>query len=440
MPTRKRTKISEKQISLTWRRLLGKKLTTVQGKRLRVIYPGRANADNGPDFRDAVIVVNEANLIKGDIEIHVRSSDWYSHKHHCDAEYDNVILHVVAQHNAGSTTLTRSSKYVPVLCLSHEPWYQAYLMPYHQLACSQVTKWRDKQALMGILDIEGEERFKQKADLFRANLHYQGAGQVLFQGMMRALGYSKNALPFEELARRVPLSFIEKTELRESLVLKQAWLLGMAALLPFQRLHKKFPKEGEFQRLELTWQAIGKAVKTMNEGDWHLSHVYPNNFPVRRIVAQSYLLQRYCREGLLMGMLRLVRDAPLVAGYRTMEDGLIVFGDDYWREHFDFDSGAKTRGSALLGHSKIAEIMINVMLPFAFSWGEIVGELRLKEKVIELYKHYPKIAENGITRHMTRQICLEGVSGFTACHQQGLIHIFRSYCREGKCSQCPLLN
>lgn len=141
-----------------------------------------------------------------------------------------------------------------------------------------------------------------------------------------------------------------------------------------------------------------------------------------------------------MGMLRLVRDAPLVTGYRTMEDGLIIFGDDYWREHFDFDSGAKTRRSALLGHSKIAEIMINVMLPFAFAWGEIVGEERLKEKAIELYNHYPKIAGNGITRHMARQICLEGVSGFTACHQQGLIHIFRSYCREGKCSQCPLLN
>lgn len=96
MITRKRIKISEKQLSLVWQRLLGKKLTTEEGKHLRVIYLGRLNGDNGPDFRDAVIAMNEPNLIKGDIEIHVKSSDWYGHGHHSDPEYNNVILHVVA--------------------------------------------------------------------------------------------------------------------------------------------------------------------------------------------------------------------------------------------------------------------------------------------------------------------------------------------------------
>jgi len=439
MITRKRIKISEKRLSLIWQRLLGRKLTTVGGKHLRVIYPGRINGDNGPDFRDAVIAMDKSGLVKGDIEIHIKSSDWYSHSHHCDPEYNNVVLHVVVQHNASSTTLTQDSKSVPVLCLSPEPWHQAYLMPWHQLPCFQITKCKGKQALMGLLDIVGEERFRQKAALFRVSLHQEEAGQVFFQSMMRALGYSKNTMPFEELAHRVPLGFIERTELRESLVLKQAWLLGTAALLPFQRLRRRFPKEREVQELEQIWQSIGKGTKTMSEDDWHLSRIYPNNSPVRRIVAQSYLLQRYCREGLLAGMLQVVRSAPLMAGYRMLEDGLIVFGDGYWQEHFDFDSGAKTRKSALLGHSKAAEIMVNVILPFIFVWGEIAGETELKEKAIKFYNHYPKLAENEITYHMARQLCLEGVSDFTACHQQGLIHIFRNYCREGKCSQCPLL-
>ena len=439
MITRKRIKIPEKRLSLVWQRLLGRKLTTVEDKHLRVIYPGRINGDNGPDFRDAVIAMNESNLIKGDIEIHIKSSDWYSHSHHCDPEYNNVILHVVAQHNAGSATLTQNSKSVPVLCLSPELWHQAYLMPYHRLPCFQITKYKDKQALMKLLDIAGEERFKQKAALFRASLHQEEAGQVLFQGIMRALGYSKNTMPFEKLACRLPLNFIERTELRGSLVLKQAWLLGTAALLPFQRLGRRHPKEREAQELEQIWQSIGKGTKTMSEDDWHLSRIYPNNSPVRRIVALSYLLQRYCREGLLAGMLQVVRDTPLMTGHRMLVGSLIVFGSGYWQEHFDFDIGAKTRKSALLGHSKAAEIVVNVILPFAFAWGKITGELGLKEKAIKFYNHYPKLAENEITLHMARQLCLGDVSDFTACHQQGLIHIFRNYCREGRCSQCPLL-
>jgi len=438
MITRKRIKISEKRLSLIWQRLLGRELGTEEGKHLRLIYPGRVNGDNGPDFRDAVIAMNKSDLIKGDIEIHIKSSDWYSHKHHCDPEYNNVILHVVAQHDASSATLTQNGKCVPVLCLPPEPWHQAYLMPYYQLPCFRITKCKGRQALMELLDIAGRERFKRKATLFRAVCRQEEAGQMLFQSVMRALGYSKNTMPFEELARRLPLNFIEGTELRKSLVLKQAWLLGTAALLPFQRLPGRFPKEREVQELEQIWQSIGKGTKTMSEGDWHLSHIYPNNSPVRRIIALSYLLQRYCREGLLVGMLQVVRDAPLVAGYRMLEEGLIVFGGGYWQEHFDF--GVKTRKSALLGHGKVAEIMVNAVLPFAFAWGEMAGETELKEKAIKFYNHHPKLAENEITYHMARQLCLEGVSHFTACHQQGLIHIFRDYCREGKCSQCPLLS
>jgi len=439
MPTRKRIRISEKQFSLAWQRLSQRKLTTVDGKHLRVIYPGRINGDNGPDFRDAVIAVDESNLLKGDIEIHVKPSDWYSHRHHCDPEYNNVILHVVAQHNAGLATLTQNSKLVQELRLSCEPWYQAYLMPFHQLPCFEITTLRGKQTLLKLLDVAGEERFKRKAALFRVSLNQEEAGQVLFKSMMRALGYSKNTVPFEELARRAPLNLIEKTELRDGLALKQAWLLGTAALLPFQRPGRKFCKQREVQKLEQIWQSTSKGAKTMSEGDWHLSHVYPNNFPVRRIVAQSYLLQRYCREGLLVGMLQVVRGAPLVIGSHLLEEGLIVFGNGYWQEHFDFDIGAKTKKSALLGHGKTAEIMVNVILPFVFAWGEITGELGLKEKAIEFYSHYPKLAENEITRHMARQLCLESVSGFTACHQQGLIHIYRNYCREGRCSECPLV-
>src|SRR4030042_1309170 len=97
MVTRNRIKSSEKQAALIWQQAVGAEFTSTQDELLNVIYPGRINGDNGPDFRDAVIL-NKLRLTKGDVEVHVRSSDWYSHAHTADAAYDNVILHVVLWH------------------------------------------------------------------------------------------------------------------------------------------------------------------------------------------------------------------------------------------------------------------------------------------------------------------------------------------------------
>jgi hypothetical protein len=435
MITRNRIKFSEKQAALIWQQVVGKELPSSEDELVSVIYPGRTNGDNGPDFRDAVIA-NKSRLTKGDVEVHVKSSDWYSHEHHADAAYNNVILHVVMWHDCNSATLLQSGKLVPVLCLAKALRHQAYLLP-HQLPCSQILDHMDRQTLGKLLNAAGEERFELKARHFQAELKQEEAGQVLFRGMMRALGYAKNTKPFEDLADRMPLNSIESSE---GLALKQALLLGTAGLLPSQRWQGKFAREKEVQQLEQMWQSAGKKVKTMRESDWNFSHIYPNNSPVRRIVAQSYLLERYCEGKLLAGILQLVKEASLPDGHRVLENGLTVPGDDYWRDHFDFDVSSKTKISALLGNSKAGEIAVNVILPFAFSWGKLANEAKLTENAIELYRNYPRLAENCITRHMAKQLCLEEPFDFTACHQQGLIHVFRNYCREGRCSKCPLVN
>ena len=433
MITRNRIKFSEKQVALIWQQLVGKKLHSLEDELVSVIYPGRTNGDNGPDFRDAVIQ-NNSHLTKGDIEVHVKSSDWYSHEHHADAEYNNVILHVVMWHDCNSATLLQSGKPVPLICLSDALRHQAYLLP-HQLPCFQILKRIDKQTLGQLLHTAGETRFKQKALHFQVELKQEEVGQVLFRGMMRALGYAKNTTPFEDLADRMPLNSLE---FREGLLPKQALLLGTAGLLPSQRRQGEYTTEKEIQELERIWQSVGKKVKSMKEGNWNLSHIYPNNSPVRRIIAQSYLLERYCKGKLLSGILQLVKEAPLPMGYHVLENSLTVVGDGYWRDHFDFYVGNKTKISALLGNSKASEIGVNVILPFAFSCGELANEANLTEKAMELYCNYPKLAENGLTQHMRKQLDFEEPFGFTACHQQGLIHIFKNYCREGKCSQCSL--
>ena len=441
-------KFTEKQVAQMWQQVVGKELISTEGEPIKVIYPGRTNDDNGPDFLDAVIA-NKSNLIQGDVELHVNSGDWYSHKHHCDAQNNNVILHTVMWHDCHSPTLLQNGNSVPVLCLAQALQHQAYLLP-HQLPCFPMLNHTDRQTLRKIVNAAGEERFKQKAMHFQTKIlcsssigtHKGEAGQVLFQGITRALGYAKNTKPFEELSNRMPLKFIGSTN---GLALKQAWLLGTAGLLPSQRWQGIFAAEKEVQELEQLWESAGKKINAMKERDWNFSHIYPNNSPVRRIFALSYLVERYHKETLLAGILQLVKETPLHAGYRMLESGLTVAGDSYWREHFDFDVTSKTKISpikygVLLGNSKAGEIVVNVVLPFAFAWGEITNEARFAEKAMELYRSYPRLAKHCITRHMAKQLGLEELPNLTACHQQGLIHIFRYYCREGRCSQCSLVS
>jgi hypothetical protein len=293
----------------------------------------------------------------------------------------------------------------------------------------------DTDTLRKILDTAGEQRFRQKAERFQAELKQKWAGQVLFRGIMGALGYAKNTDPFLELADRIPLF---STESRQGLAAKQALLLGTAGLLPSQRQQMEPTKEREAQELEQIWRSTDGSIETMKESDWNLSHIYPNNSPVRRIIAQSYLLERYGRGRLLAGILHMVREAPPSGGHRSLQNGLTVDSDGYWRDHFDFGIRSRTKMAALLGQSKAGEVVVNVILPFAFCWGELTGGPELSEHSIDLYRSYPGLAENYLTRHMKKQLGLETSFDLNACRQQGLIHIFRAYCCEGRCSECLL--
>ena len=439
MITRKRIALSEKQAALIWQEVVGRELTCTEEGPVRVIYPGRANGDKGPDFRDAVIR-RESRVSKGDVEVHVRSSDWYSHEHHSNPEYNNVILHVVMWHDCRSVTALQSGRSIPVLCLAQALGHQAYLLPY-RLPCFQILGHVDRQRLAKSLSSAGEERFKHRAAYYRERIRRltlkEDAEQVLLRGMMRALGFASNTKPFEDLADRMPRNSIESGN---GLALRQALLLGTAGLLPSQRWPDEPAAEQEAQELEQIWRSAGKNLRSMKEDDWNLLHVYPNNSPVRRVLALAHLLERYYKEGLLAAILHLVTETPLPKGHDLLEHGLTVASDGYWQDHFDFRATSRTKISALLGNSKAGELMVNVALPFSFSWGQLTHEAKLAEKAISLYRSYPRLTENCITRHMTKQLCLEGLSGLTACHQQGLIHIFRNYCREGKCSLCPLVD
>lgn len=431
-------KISENMISRLWQCLWGKELVTDTNETVQIIYPGRPSTDSGPDFHDAVVAIN-GQVIKGDIEVHTNSRGWFNHRHHEDPNYSQTILHLVWQHNPQFPAFLKAGKQIPVVSLSPFSSYQTSLRQ-PCLPCSQISHRLSQEGLLRLLRVAGEERFKTKVNRFSISLTDQDAGQVLWRGIMRALGYTKNVRPFEELSQRLPLNFLENLETNKSLAMKQAWLLGTAGLLPSQRLNRRilFPREPEAIKLERLWHTTGFR-ETIKEEDWHFVGVRPTNFPSRRLVALSYLLNRYWKSGLLRGILKLLRQTPVESGYTKLEDSLIVLGRGYWAYHFDFNLATRV-SSALLGRGKAAEIIINIILPFATAWANIAGEPKLKKTASELFCYYPKLTDNEITRHMRQQIQLSNGANISLIHQQGLLHIFTTYCRDGNCSICPVVS
>lgn len=436
--------ISEQLVAQIWQQQLVTKLVTDSGEEVCVIFPGRLCSDGGSDFCDAVLTIGD-KIIKGDIEIHVRSSQWYDHGHHKDSKYNNVVLHVVMWHDCPESTVLQNGNIIPSVCLSTFLVYP--LNHSHQKinllyrctpSCKKAGAYFTNESLSAVLVAAGKDRFASKVASFQGGLAAGDAGQLLFKSMARALGYDKNTKPCENLADMLPLKILEERENDGSGIIHQALILGSAGLLPFQRLKSKSIsyEKSEVAELETIWRS-SHISRVMNQSDWQFFRVRPHNFPTRRLVALGYLVNRYRQHGLLQGILNLVNESPHNQEYRWIENGLIILGQDYWVNHSDFGV-ITSKSPALLGRNKAAEIVINVILPFAYAWGALYSTPELKEKAKGIYLSFPKLESNQLVRFMKQQLLLRPDFSLSASQQQGLIHIFKNYCRYKDCEECPI--
>ncbi len=91
---------------------------TASGEAIQVIGLGEHSMHAGPDFINARIQIG-ATTWAGNVEVHVRASDWYDHKHHTDKAFDNVILHVVMKNDM--PVVRNSGEEIPVVELHYDP-------------------------------------------------------------------------------------------------------------------------------------------------------------------------------------------------------------------------------------------------------------------------------------------------------------------------------
>jgi hypothetical protein len=133
-----------------------------------------------------------------------------------------------------------------------------------------------------------------------------------------------------------------------------------------------------------------------------------------------------------------LRKTSATQGQRQLEEGFLVAARGYWAGHFDFGPCRRIGNPTLLGRGRAAEIVVNVLLPFAFAWGQFTGESELSESAFSLYLAYTRLAVNSIERHMVSQLGLSHRLVDSARRQQGLIHIYQNLCIQGKCGDCAL--
>ena len=451
--------IDEHFVQTVWneQRFFGFDLKSTDRRSIQVLKPGFWNSDAGPDFVHAEILI-DGDLHAGDVEIHINSSGWYNHKHHLDPRYNRVILHVVyLNDDINLRTRLQNGKRIPTLeILNRLDAPIGDLFDDRRASqkisindCRVTGKTLQIERVQSVFDDLGQERLLEKADVMRGVLARVDFEQLLYEGIMEALGYTKNSKSFRELAQRVPLSEI-RGKSDESI---QAILFGVAGLLPSQS-QQKIEWDGEdkrfIERLESIWESTEQYKKPtrMTAEQWHFAKMRPANYPSRRIPAIAQIISR-CQDTLMMDFLPLIEEAStanqsaLVRIRHRLQERLSPAPSGYWENHSHFGKGIPQRGAALIGAGRAADIIVNKLLPITLLWVEHSQSSTLTEAVQRLYNSYPKLQENRITQQIKAQIFSQEqpikLISPSAKKQQGAIYLYNNFCSSQLCDLCPII-
>jgi len=415
------------------------------GCAVQVIFPGRSWGEGQPDFQGALIAWPDGRIVHGDVEIHVSPRDWKQHGHQQDPAYRQVVLHVVLYTDSSGPTLNVLGDRVPTL------WLESYLaQPIDRLQtefeCDQalaITPCQtDPTAIAAMLERAGIQRFSARADRLEGDLSAILPSELLWQGVARALGYTRNADAMTHLAERMPFndicSLLEVDKPADPEVAVFGALLGAAGLLPSQR---NIASHGLFaEAVERAWdraQAFGWRV--VDDGPaWETRRVRPGNHPVRRLGALALLAVSFHRSAPLTELARIVLEDSRPGRALVRYFKLSTPGRE-WAGLLDLEHCVVPPVAGFIGRDRAAEIAINAALPLLYALGRFWENRGLEDASLEAYRTFPSHTSNGLVRGMAEQIAgPDGLSlADTACRQQGLLHIFRTTCHEHACAECP---
>lgn len=337
---------SERQFSGLWERALDLRPDVVdaEGNRYEVIFPGIRNQAAGPDFTGAVLS-RDGRAYGGDVELHLEQSGWRAHGHHRDPAYNGVVLQVV-------------------LRLAQNPNPHAF-PPTAIVAFPADSPVAPSSPNISPTDLEdlGVERFIVKSAGFRLELDAGiSPDQVLYQGLMEAMGYARNRKPFLALSRVAPLSAFESLR-KEPLATAQFGIFAALAVVGNMLERAPAPERSQIRRVA---SSMG-ARRRLTESDWSMFRVRPGASPVNRMRAMAYILASCLDEGLSERMRAVFERGGAKALVKAVSDAPLV-----------------GRGLALV-------IAANVLLPCLYG-------LRPSEGIVGEFRKMPSPPADSVTR------------------------------------------
>lgn len=396
-------------------------LKTFNGEIITILSVGQYLELSGPDFFNAQITIGHQKWA-GNVEIHLKSSDWYVHHHETDAAYENVILHVVWEHdteifrkNNTEIPVLELKKYVDALTIAN---YQSLMLQKSWIFCEKQIKEIDSFLFENWQERLFFERLERKSnpifELLEQTHHDWEA--VLFCLLAKNFGLNTNGEIFMKIAQSIPFSVIRKESFEiENL---EALFFGNAGLLNAENEDNYF-KDLKFRYFYLLHKY--QMDKKIMEPVQFFKH-RPDNFPTIRL---SQLANVYHKHQNLFSK---------ISTLKSLENMYEVFGvsvSEYWQNHYQFDKESPKK-KKLLSKSFVDLVVINTIIPLQFAYAKSQGK-EVSEDLIYLLKQVTP-EKNAI---LDKFISF-GIQSKNAFETQSLLQLKNEYCNKSKCLECAV--
>lgn len=407
---------------LVWQQRLFRSIHTLDGLPLEVIHPGLRNRELGPDFFNAKVRY-DGIIWAGNVEMHVRASDWYRHHHDDNQLYDSVILHVVLEADAQIHLHDGTELRTVVMQIPDD-----VMRRYHQL-CGDPNDPDTLPLLPGQIPTPGAPSCQPRlAQVPSLTLHdwftalctsrmlekMQRVQQVVERDMksweegfytilLRSLGTGTNGDAMERLAHSLPYAHL--LHHRDNLLQLRAMLLGQAGLIvPDSADGKALQQEYNFLRNKFSLTPLSPTV-------WKMSRQRPQAAPHCRLNALAQLLHQPAdggnsTRGSLLSQVLEARDIEALSRLFTI------------------------RG---IGAQTVRSIIINAVVPTLLSYYKWQGDEERCEQALTLLEQLP--AEQN---HYVAQWTAAGIDLRSAFDTQAVIQLTTHYCQPHKCLQCRI--
>ena len=396
-------------------------LKTSNEEEITIINVGQYLELAGPDFFNAQITIGGQKWA-GNVEIHLKSSDWYLHNHEQDSGYENVILHVVWENDAvifrsdnSEIPVLELKKYVESTTITN---YQSLLLPKSWIFCEKQLQEIDEFTLNNWQERLFFERLERKSKpifdlLEQTNQDWEA---VMFSLLAKNFGLNTNGEVFMKIAQSIPFSIIRKESFEvENL---EALIFGIAGLLEFEKEDNYF-KDLNFRYFYLLHKY---QINKIHIDPVQFFKHRPDNFPTIRL---SQLANLYHTHQNLFSKISTLNS--LTACYELFQ----IAASEYWKNHYQFDKESPKK-KKMLSKSFIDLIIINTIIPLQFAYAKSIGK-EVSEDLIRL------LIEVGPERNaIIDKFSSFGIQSKNAFETQSLLQLKNEYCNKSKCLECGI--